>query len=195
MCPQLNAEIEAENRTKKVQNTDATESRTGIIERALGLDIGPGLNTEQTLDAVDKALARIEAILAEMEGRGRATKEEDGREAFIRFMEALKAPLARQRGRVSVSETSGFVKLTSLVNGHRIYVSKGKLRVGRIDSTLPLGMVPGSVRPTYYNGRIASWLPADTRSVARAIELLGNRDIPSPQRKACDEIDIPAGVQ
>lgn len=192
--PQLNAEKEAGNRTKKVQNTVATKSRMGIIERALGLDIGPRLSTEQTLDAVDMALARIEAILAEMEGRGHP-KREDGREAFLQFMEVLRGPLARQEDRVRVSETSGFVKLTSLVNGHRVYVSKGKLRVGRVDCTLPPGLVPGSVRPTYYNGRIASWLPADTVSVAKAIELLGDSDIPPPQRKEYDEVDIPAGLQ
>lgn len=169
-----------------------------IVERALGLDIGPRLNKREALDAIDAALTRIEAMLAELESSSEGLRPlgtPDSRVAFQRFMEALRAPLSRQGERISLSETSSFVKLTSRVNGHRIYVSKGKLRVGRVDSTLPLGMVPGSVRPTYHNGRIASWLPADTGAVGLAIEMLGNADIPSPQRKAYDEVDIPAGLQ
>jgi hypothetical protein len=166
-----------------VQNTNiatASDSRNGIIESALGLDIGPGLSKEQTLDAVDKALTRIEAILTEMEARTEPEAREEresSRAAFRRFMDELRGPISRQRGRVRVSETLGFMKITSLVNGHRLYISKGKVRVGRVDSTLPLGLVPGAVRPTYHNGKIASWLPANAEAVGKAIEVLGSRGI------------------
>lgn len=169
----------AERRQRHVDPNDGT---TDIIGRALGLDIAPRLSIEQTLDAIDDALRRIDAIMAELgdrQGTGGATATAPERTAFRRFMASLVAPLARQGKRLRVTETGTHVKIESLVNGHRLYVSKGKVRVGRVDSTLPPALIPGAVRPTHHNGRIVSWIPTTPEHVTAAIELLGTEGIPS----------------
>lgn len=160
------------------RNERRIRTRGAIIERALGLDIGPGLDREETLEAVDIALSRIEGVLAGIEEAKAGAANTDSRFAFRQFMARLRKPIAEQEGRVQVVENSAFMQIRSLVNGHRIYVSKGKVVVGRVDSTLPLGYVPGSMHPQHYNGSIRSWIPADIEPVSKAIELLGMEKLP-----------------
>ncbi len=151
----------------------------GNIERVLGVNILPEMDREQVLDAVDSALARIELIMKTVDERSHGG---DGRErerhAFHRFMDALKGPLTRYGARIEVRENRNFVKLESKINGHRVYINKGKVKVGRVDTTLPTNLIPGAVRPTHINGRIMSWIPATVQSVTLAIELLGMTEIP-----------------
>ena len=151
-------------------------TRGASIERALGLDAGPGLDREKKLVVIDSALSRIETILTEMEAE-QASKT-DGRFAFRQFMARLRRPILEQLGRVEVAEHSAFMQIRSRVNGHRIYISKGKLVIGRVDSTLPVGYVPGAVVPKHRNGNIRSWIPADVEVVSKAIELLGMKRLP-----------------
>jgi len=128
---------------------------------------------ERALSEIDSALSRIEGLLTELKGEG-----PDSGFAFRKFMDSLRPAITRLGTRVEVVENSAFMQIRSAVNGHRIYISKGKVVVGRIDSTIPLGYVEGSVPPKHHNGNIRSWIPADTEAVSKAIELLGMSSLP-----------------
>ena len=159
------------------RNERRIKTRDMIIERALGLDIGPGLDQEETLSAVDHALLKLERVLATMEAE-RAVGP-DSSFAFRQFMERLRDPIAAQGGRVTVIENAAFMQIRSAVNGHRLYISKGKTAVGRIESTIPLGYVEGAIAPKHPNGGIRSWIPADVESVSQTIGLLGMERLPA----------------
>ena len=159
------------------QRSDRSTKRGAIIERALGLDIGPGLDREETLSAIDVALSRIDGVLAEL-GSERESGS-DSRFAFRKFMDRLRRPIASQGERVEVLEGSAYMQIRSRVNGHRIYISKGKTSVGRVESTIPLGYINGSIQPTHHNGNIKSWMPAEVGLVSKAIELLGMERLPT----------------
>ena len=53
-----------------------------------------------------------------------------------------------------------------------LYVAKGKNQVNRIESTLPVDLVPGAVDPDRRNGRIASYIPARRASPIQALVAL-----------------------
>lgn len=135
-------------------------------------------------------LANIEEVISQAEVALSLLEETDGktpaappkarpnprgdRMSFDAFMDALEGALSRSVQRVRVTAGSSFVKLESVRNGHRVYISKGKLAVGRVDSTLPPESIPGAKSPGFRNGKIASWLPPEPDAVAKAIELLAS---------------------
>ncbi len=150
---------------KQIVQTNDVET----ILTNLNLKIGPGFDRERTLKAIDGAVARIETILRDM---AEAERAERNMTAFERFMHSLRATLEQAGPLLSVRSNVSWIKIESRVNGHKIYVSKGKVAVGRVDSTLPAELVPGAKRAETYNGRIASWIPADVERVKNAIDLL-----------------------
>jgi len=93
--------------------------------------------------------------------------------AFEAFMAKLQDAIKRAGDRVEVNDLDGWVKIEGVQNGHKIYVSKTKTVVNRVESTLDPDLIRGAT-PRSGNGRIASVLPADTRSVGEAIGLLAN---------------------
>lgn len=107
-----------------------------------------------------------------------------GRIAFEQFMAHLTGVLRRYGDKIQVSDNARWVKIESIKNGHKVYVAKGKTQVNRIESTLTPDMVPGSTAPDRVNGRIASYIPADPKSVAEAIRHLAvdEEQIRPPQR-------------
>jgi hypothetical protein len=94
------------------------------------------------------------------------------RAAFEEFMAQLNGVLRKAGDNLTVTEHARWVKIESKVNGHKIYVAKGKNQVNRIESTLPPELVPGAVDPDRKNGRIASYIPADPKAMATAIRAL-----------------------
>lgn len=88
------------------------------------------------------------------------------------FMAKLR-PIIKLAGvRLAVTDNKSWVKI---VGQHdKVYISKGKLSVGRVESTLAPDVVEGSVAPPEDrdNGRIRSWIPADTTSVSAAIRYI-----------------------
>lgn len=117
---------------------------------------------------VDEALVGVEASPAD-EGTG-------GRVAFEEFMAQLSGVLKKAGNTVDVSENARWVKIESRKNGHKIYVAKGKTQVNRVESTLPPDLVAGSEEPDRKNGRIASYLPPDPKSVGEAIRHLAQSE-------------------
>lgn len=97
-----------------------------------------------------------------------------GRLGLPEFMARLQGVLKQVGKRVSVSENASFMKLESQVNGHKIYLSKGKTVVGRVESTLGVDQVNGAVAAERPNGRIQSWIPADVNAVAEGIRRLAS---------------------
>ena len=136
-----------------------------------------GRNRDEFYRSAERAVAQIEMIMGTVESDRDRDGITESQAAFRQFMAALQAAIEEVGPAVEVSQTVGWVKIESMRNGHKVYVSKGKLAVGRIDSTLPPGLVTGSQKPGRYNGRIASWLPADTGAVAEAIRLLADSSL------------------
>lgn len=154
-----------------MNNTNESNTETNNLFQ---IQIGPGYDRERALKAIDTTLARIDRVLADMEAQD---KRESTSRAFERFMVNLSPSLRGMDSLVKIENNVSWIKVQSLVNGHKVYISKGKLAVGRVDSTLPPDLLPGALHPTRYNGRIASWLPADVKVVARAIMLLGSEQV------------------
>lgn len=144
------------------------------------LRIGPGYDRGAALAAIDKAVGQIERILADMEKQDHT---ESTRVAFQRFMLDLAPALKGMGDRIRVQHNVSWIKIESMVNGHKVYISKNKLAVGRVDSTLPPELVPGARHAGRYNGRISSWLPADVGAVSEAIVLLGSEQIRSLKKR------------
>lgn len=133
------------------------------------------VTSQEVLRVINEAIAKCELalnLMGEPAANEQAPKS-DGQEAFKRFMAALGDALHRAGDMVTVSDNVSWVKIEGR-NGHRVYVAKGKNSVGRVDSTLPPDVVPGAMPAGRRNGRIASWLPASTEAVARAIEIIAS---------------------
>lgn len=147
-----------------------------VLAATFGLEFGPRRDRESVLNLIEQVVARVERVLREMEMEDgeREERATEGQVAFERFMARLKAPIEAAHGRVSVKSNVAWIKIESRVNGHKVYISKGKFNVGRVDSTIPHELILGARRAPEGNGRIASWLPADEQTVAEAIELLGD---------------------
>ena len=72
--------------------------------------------------------------------------------AYKSFVSALKAkademgiPLIEAPGTdTGLPENKGWVRFESTVNGHKIYVPKSQVRVGMLDTTLPVGHLNGA---------------------------------------------------
>lgn len=109
--------------------------------------------------------------------RGGGRQAQGGRPAFEQFMAALKDPLRRAGKRVRVTEIKGWVKIEGQ-QGHKVYISKTKTGVSRVESTLDPSMIEGAQPPDRPNGRIASWIPAYPDVVGEAIGLLAELDEP-----------------
>lgn len=126
----------------------------------------------------------VDATLTEMEESVGAQERTASQAAFEEFMAELAGVLKKARDSVSVTEHARWVKIEGVKNGHKVYVSKGKNQVNRIESTLPPNLIPGATEPDRKNGRIASYIPADPKAVATAIRQLVQYDekIPAPQR-------------
>lgn len=150
------------------------------LTHLFNLRIGPGYNREAALSAIDRAVGQIERILADMEVQD---KRQANDAAFQRFMVELAPALKGLGDRIRIQHNVSWIKIESMVNGHKVYISKGKLAVGRIDSTLPPDLVPGARHAGRYNGRIASWLPADPDSVSKAITLLGSEQVKAMKKR------------
>ncbi len=97
--------------------------------------------------------------------------------AYQEFLRRLQPAIDKAGDAISVIENKAWVKIESLVNGHRLYVAKGKTLVGRVESTLPPHFFRDAIRPDRDNGRIASWLPVEVRAVAEAIGVLADPDV------------------
>ncbi len=85
------------------------------------------------------------------------------------FMAKLRPIIELAGHRIKVTENKSWVKI---VGQHdKIYVARGKLKVGRVESTLTPDVVLGSVAPPQEreNGLIKSWIPADSMAVGEAI--------------------------
>lgn len=128
-----------------------------------------------------------EGLVGMQEGTPSTMEQDDqpsGQVAFEQFMAQLHGILRKAGDNVSVTEHARWVKIESRRNGHKVYVAKGKNQVNRIESTLPPELVPGAVEPDRKNGRIASYIPADPKSVALAIRQLVQSDdkIRAPER-------------
>lgn len=132
------------------------------------------LSDASELKALSDAIARIERILVHIEDRdkSRATVEREERTAFERFMFGLRDTMKEVSPMVKVKSNVSWIKIESLVNGHKIYISKGKLSVGRVESTMPTWMINGAIRPGFKNGKISSWLPPTVDAVKQALKLL-----------------------
>lgn len=98
-------------------------------------------------------------------------RAQEGPAAYEQFMAALKDPLRKAGNKVRVSDNAGWIKIEGM-QGHKVYIAKTKTGVSRIESTLDPDLIEGASPPDRKNGRIASWIPARTESVAEAIELL-----------------------
>jgi hypothetical protein len=130
---------------------------------------------------VDESLVGLEGegpqVSSRDVGGGRdAEQGGEGRVAFEQFMAQLSGVLKRAGNTVDVTENARWVKIESKKNGHKIYVAKGKTQVNRIESTLPVDLVPGAEEPDRKNGRIASYLPADPKVVSDAIRHLAQSE-------------------
>ena len=90
--------------------------------------------------------------------------------AFEAFMGRLNAVLARYADSLKVTELEGWMKIEG-PQGHKIYITKTKTVVNRVESTLDPDLIKGAEASTG-NGRIASVLPATTKAVAEAVRLL-----------------------
>ena len=157
--------------TKNIQNAEITQVSNVIYGRfADRLKVGGAVDKDHALKVIELSIARIEHLLAELETG-------EGRIAFKRFMSYLQDPLTKVKGMVRIKNNASWVKIESILNGHRIYISKGKVAVGRVDSTLPPELIEGAKAPGRRNGRIASWIPAEPAAVAAAIQLLGSSTI------------------
>lgn len=117
-------------------------------------------------DAVDAVSQAIES--------GAVKPTNEGKVAFEEFMAKMAGTLKKAGNSVEVSEKAGWIKIESTKNGHKIYVSKGKNKVSRIESTLSPDLVEGATEPDRRNGRIASLIPANTEAVESAIDHLVN---------------------
>src|SRR5687767_6657713 len=98
-----------------------------------------GRGREEVYRSAERAISRIEKIM------GRAESEDwpmtESQAAFRRFMAKLGEAIDEVGPAVEVTQNVAWVKIQSLRSGH-----KGKLAVGRIDSTLPPELVPGAQR-------------------------------------------------
>lgn len=155
-------------------------SNVNELANVLNLKVGPGYDREKALRAIDQAVSQIESILGDMEVQDRRAQS---KAAFHRFMVNLGPAMTSVAGKIRIQHNVSWIKIESLVNGHKVYISKGKLAVGRVDSTLPPNLVSGARHAGRYNGRISSWIPADVESVGRAILLLGSYDVPRTIKK------------
>jgi hypothetical protein len=119
---------------------------------------------------------------------GGQRRQENEPSAYEEFMAALETALDRVADRIQVSERKGWIKIESLVNGHKVYIAKSKTAVSRIESTIPANRIKGAAEPDRANGRISSWIPADPNLVAQAIEILASEEeqIRPPQRGGGD---------
>lgn len=168
---------------KKGQEKRATVGK--IIDMATRGEIVAYLPTKTVVDKRDlmrdlaKSIADAERLLALIE-QAPAVQEE--RMAFHAFMSRLEPTIRECSDRVKVISNVSWIKIEGLTTRHKVYISKGKLAVNRVDSTLPPEAVPGAVVPTGKNGRIASWLPADAESVAYAVRLISSDETP-PRKK------------
>lgn len=120
---------------------------------------------------VDESLIGMEEATPSSHPPSRA-QPSGGQVAFEEFMAQLSGVLRKAGDNVTVTEHSRWVKIEGVKNGHKIYVAKGKNTVNRIECTLSPDLVHGAVESDRKNGRIASYLPADPKAVAEAIQVL-----------------------
>jgi hypothetical protein len=128
----------------------------------------------EALRLLAESISKCERLMALLE-RERPTED---RSAYAAFMRRLAPTLEECGERLRVTPNVTWLKIEGMTTGHRVYISKGKFAVNRVDSTLPPEVVPGAVTPTNRNGRIASWLPADAETVAYAIRLISAPKLP-----------------
>ncbi len=115
-------------------------------------------------------LHRISDILMGMSH----TPVDDPRRSFREFIGRLRGPIGDQEGRLEVRERPLRVDIRSLVNGHRVRISCGKLAAGRVETSFPPGCIADASPPTVPSVGTRSWIPADVSSVIEAIGLLGS---------------------
>lgn len=134
-------------------------------------------------EAAHSAEAAADAALAVVEGGGlgpagsgeviATLSDQDVAEApmaFEAFMGKLGDVLKRAGESVRVTELEGWIKIEGK-QGHKVYITKTKTVVNRVESTLDPDLIKGAT-PMAGNGRIASVLPPNTRAVGEAIKLL-----------------------
>jgi len=114
---------------------------------------------------------------------GGGGRRQEGPPAFEEFMAALQDAIQSAGNGIRVTDNRGWVKIESTVNGHKVYVAKGKTAVNRIESTLDPNQLSGATEPDRDNGLIRSHLRAEIEVVSQAISLLVDEDIPPPQSR------------
>lgn len=139
--------------------------------------------TKDDLAKAAAAAAEASARVASALGAGGEDIEEEGEiipehgtPAFQGFMARLAEAIDRGGRTLHVTENAAWVKIESTKNGHKIYISKGKNQVNRVESTLPPEIITGATEPGRPNGRIASWIPAEVGAVEEAIDALSTLD-------------------
>lgn len=141
-------------------------------------------------EAAERNRRMLEAQVARLRVRGTREVVVDGRRyslggrvyphpigdgaflTFDMFMERLRPVMEPLLPWLLVVDNRTWTKVESLRSGHRVYISRGKLAVGRVETTLEPELVPGSLRPPRPNGLIRSFLPADTGAVGQAIRIM-----------------------
>lgn len=140
---------------------------------------------EAVVVALESGATMEDTVVTDVDESGMSGQAGGGSKvAFEEFMAQLEGVIRKAGDNIDVTEHSRWVKIESRKNGHKVYISKGKNQVSRIESTLPPNLVPGSVEPDRKNGRIASYLPPDPKAVSVAIrQLVQSEDhIRPPQR-------------
>jgi hypothetical protein len=137
----------------------------------------PVVGKKPTRDDLDKAIETVRAaagvgVVAEISDQEMA----EGPLAFEAFMSKLDSTIRKYSDRVKITELEGWMKIEGR-QGHKVYITKTKTVVNRVESTLDPDLIKGAT-PMAGNGKIASVLPATVRAVNEAIQLLATLDEP-----------------
>ena len=101
--------------------------------------------------------------------------------SFELVLESVAAQLAASP--VKVSENKGWVKIESLVNGHKTYVAKQKAKaLVRIETTVDLSGLEGFEPLAKPNGRVAGTITPELLGVALEVMADAERKIRAPLR-------------
>lgn len=103
--------------------------------------------------------------------------EEERPKAYEQFVDAVRALVGDEAWeQMEVKVQRAWVQVASRRNASdRLYIAKARLRVSRVECTLPPGSIPEATEPDRPNGSIRSSLPANEEVVARAITLMARR--------------------
>ncbi len=177
----LEAVVAARNAAESAEH--AAHAAAVVADHALA-----ALESEVDEDAPEPIIESEEPVtgpgpsaMATGHGMLRSGTRSGSRMSFEQFMAALQDPIRRAGPKIRVTEITGWIKIEGQ-QGHKLYVSKTKTGVSRVESTLSPEMIDGALPPDRRNGRIASWIPAQVGPVADAIDLLADLAEPIPRR-------------